>query len=123
MDTTIISVLATGAGTVMAVVGLVSRSIGNLRSHLDHRIDALTHANQQAHDAIGLRIDNVRNELVSRIDAQGAELRGRIDAQGAELRERIDAQGKRLDRVEVKVDRMGEDVAFIKGWVTAQPEA
>ena len=171
MDTTIISVLATGAGTVMAVVGLVSRSIGNLRSHMDHRIDALTHANQQAHDAIGLRIDNVRNELVSRIDAQGAELRtelgGRIDAQGAdlreridaqgaelreridtqgaelreridtqgaelreridtqgaELRERIDAQGKRLDRVEVKVSRMGEDVAFIKGWVTAQPEA
>ncbi len=164
MDTTIISVLATGAGTVLAVVGLVSRSIGNLRSHMDHRIDALTHANQQAHDAIGLRIDaqgaDLRSELGARIDAQGAELRARIDAQGADLRrelgaridtqgaglreridaqgadlreridaqgadlrERIDAQGKRLDRVEVKVDRMGEDVAFIKGWVTAQPEA
>ena len=174
MDTTIISVLATGAGTVMAVVGLVSRSIGSLRSHMDHRIDALAHANQQAHDAIGLRIDNLRGELSGRIDAQGADLRDRIDAQGADLRDRIDAQGtelrgelggridaqrtellgelggridskgaelrraidaqgadlrlqiaaqdERLERVEVNIVRMGEDVAFIKGWVTAQPE-
>ena len=119
MDMTIISVVATGAGTVLAVVGLVSRSIGNLRSHMDQRFAALitdanqrTHDNQRAHDAIRLRIDNPRGELG-----------GRIDAQGAELRQEIAAWGKRLDRVEVKVDRMGEDVAFIKGWVTAQPEA
>ena len=116
---TIISVVATGAGTVLAVVGLVSRSIGNLRSHMDQRFAALitdanqrTHDNQRAHDAIRLRIDNPRGELG-----------GRIDAQGADLLERIAANSKRLDRVEIKVSRMGEDVAFIKGWVTAQPEA
>ena len=72
MDTTIIGVLVTGFGTVLltvtAMAALVTRSIGNLRRHMDLRIDSLTHANQQAHDAIGLRID-----------AQGADLRGRID--------------------------------------------
>ena len=108
METTLISVLVTGFGTVLltvtAMAALVVRSIGNLRSHMDQRIDALTHANQQAHDAIGLRID-----------AQGAELRGRIDAQGAELRGRIES-------LEVRVARTSEDVSFIKGRLTGQPD-
>lgn len=75
---------------------------------MDQRIDVLTHANQQAHDAIGLRID-----------AQGSELRARIDAQGAQLRNEL---GGRLERVEVQLARVSEDVAFIKGRVTAQPD-
>ena len=98
MDTTIIAVLATGAGTVIAIVGLVSRSIGNLRSHMDQKIiDILTHANQQGYDAIG-----------ARIDAQGAELRNEL--------------GGRLERVEIKLAQVSEDVAFIKGRMTAQPD-
>ena len=75
---------------------------------MDQRIDVLTHANQQAHDAIGLRIDT-----------QGSELRARINAQGAELRNEL---GGRLERVEVKLAQVGEDVAFIKGRMTAQPD-
>lgn len=86
---------------------------------MDQRIDVLTHANQQAHDAIGLRIDNLRGELGGRIDAQGSELRARIDAQGAALRNEL---GGRLERVEVKLARVSEDVAFIKGRTTAQPD-
>ena len=42
MDTTIISVLLTGLGTVLltvtAMATLVTRSIGNLRGHMDQRI-------------------------------------------------------------------------------------
>ena len=108
MDTTIISVLATIFGTVLltvtAMAGLVARSIGNLRSHMDQRIDALTHANQQAHDAIGLRID-----------AQGAELRERIDDVRSDL-------GNRIENLEVRLARTSEDVSFIKGRLTGQPE-
>ena len=115
MDTTIISVVATGAGSVIAVVSLVSRSIGNLRSHMDQRIDALIHANQQAHDTIGLRIDAQGAALQERIDAQGAALQERIDAQGAEL-------GRRIEAVEVRLARTSEDVAFIKGRLTAKPD-
>ena len=151
MDTTI-SVLVTGFGTVLltvtAMAALVTRSIGNLRRHMDLRIDTLTHANQQAHDAIGLRIDaqgadlreridiqgaDLREridtqgaELRERIDTQGAELRGRIDAQGAELRGRIDAQGselgRRIESLEVRLARTSEDVSFIKGRLTGQPD-
>ena len=126
MDTTIISVLATGAGTAIAVVGLVSRSIGSLRSHMDQRLDALTHANQQAHDTIGMRIDAQGADLGGRIDAQGAELGRRIDAQGAQLGGRIDAQGaelgRRIDALEVRLARTSEDVAFIKGRMSPQPD-
>lgn len=108
MDTTIISVLATGFGTVLltvtAMAALVARSIGNLRRHVDQRVDTLAHANQQAHDAISLRIDGLRSELVERIDRQGAQLSGRIDA------------------LEVKGASTGEDVAFIKGRLTSQPD-
>lgn len=126
MDTTMISVLVTGFGavllTVTAMAGLVTRSIGNLRSHMDHRIDALTHANQQAHDVIGVRIDGLRSELGERIDGVRSELGERIDAQG----QRIDAQGielgKRIDSVEVRLARTSEDVSFIKGRLTSQPE-
>ena len=156
MDATTITILATGTGTaiatVMAVVGLVSRSIGGLRSHMDHRIDALTHANQQAHDAIGLRIDALRGDLGGRIDAQddridalrgelgaridaqgtelgkrieaqGNELGRRIEAQGAELNRRIEAQGGRIDAVEVRLAGIAEDVSFIKGRLTGQSHA
>lgn len=108
MDTTIFSVLVTGFGTVLltvtAMAALVARSIGNLRRHMDQRVDTLAHANQQAHDAISLRIDGLRSELVERIDRQGAQLSGRIDA------------------LEVKVASTGEDVAFIKGRLTSQPD-
>ena len=108
MDTTIISVLVTGFGTVLltvtAMAALVTRSIGNLRSHMDQRIDTLTHANQQAHDAIGLRID-----------AQGADPRERIDTQGSEL-------GRRIKSLEVRLARTSEDVSFIKGRLTGQPD-
>ena len=97
MDTTIISVLVTGFGTflltVMAVAALVTRSIGNLRSHMDQRIDTLTHANQQAHDAIG-----------ARIDAQGSEL------------------GRRIETLETRLARTSEEVSFIKGRLTGQPD-
>ena len=119
MDTTIISVLVTGFGTVLltvtAMAALVTRSIGNLRSHMDQRIDTLTHANQQAHDAIGLRIDAQGADLRERIDTQGAELRGRIDAQGSEL-------GRRIESLEVRLARTSEDVSFIKGRLTGQPD-
>ena len=119
MDTTIISVLVTGFGTVLltvtAMAALVTRSIGNLRRHMDLRIDTLTHANQQAHDAIGLRIDAQGAGLRERIDAQGAELRGRIDAQGSEL-------GRRIESLEVRLARTSEDVSFIKGRLTGQPD-
>ena len=119
MDTTIISVLATIFGTVLltvtAMAGLVARSIGNLRSHMDQRIDALTHANQQAHDAIGLRID-----------AQGAELRERIDGVRSDLGNRIDGVrsdlGKRIENLEIRLARTSEDVSFIKGRMTGQPD-
>ncbi len=119
MDTTIISVLVTGFGTVLltvtAMAALVVRSIGNLRSHMDRRIDALTHANQQAHDAIGLRID-----------AQGAELRGRIDDLRSDIGKRMDAQGAelrgRIESLEVRLARTSEDVSFIKGRLTGQPD-
>ena len=115
MDTTMISVLVTGFGavllTVTAMAGLVTRSIGNLRSHMDQRIDALTHANQQAHDTIGLRIDGVRDELGQRIEGVRSE-----------LGERIDAQSKRIDKLEARLARTSEDVSFIKGRLTSQPE-
>ena len=115
MDTTIISVLVTGLGTflltVTAVAALVTRSIGNLRSHMDQRIDTLTHANQQAHDAIGARIDAQGCELGRRIDAQ----RERIDAQGAEL-------GRRIETLEIRLARTSEEVSFIKGRLTGQPD-
>jgi len=108
MDTTIVSVLVTGFGTflltVTAVAALVTRSIGNLRSHMDQRIDTLTHANQQAHDAIG-----------ARIDAQGSELGRRIDAQGAEL-------GRRIETLEIRLARTSKEVSYIKGRLTGQPD-
>ena len=125
MDTTIIGMLATGAGTAIAVVGLVSRSIGRLRSHMDQRIDALAHANQLAHDAIGMRIDGLRTELGGRIDGLRTELGGRIEAQGAELGGRIEAQGAalggRIDALEARMARISDDVAFMKGRLT-QPD-
>ncbi|MDE2754474.1 MAG: hypothetical protein OXI83_18035 [Gemmatimonadota bacterium] len=97
MDTTIISVLVTGFGTflltVTAVAALVTRSIGNLRSHMDQRIDTLTHANQQAHDAIG-----------ARIDAQESEL------------------GRRIETLKIRLARTSEEVSFIKGRLTGQPD-
>ena len=125
MDTTIIGMLATGAGTAIAVVGLVSRSIGHLRSHMDQRIDALAHASQLAHDAIGVRIDGLRTELGGRIEAQGTELGGRIDGLRTELGGRIEAQGAelggRIDALEARMARIGDDVAFMKGRLT-QPD-
>ncbi|MDE2715395.1 MAG: hypothetical protein OXI33_00065 [Chloroflexota bacterium] len=42
--------------------------------------------------------------IIERIDRQGAQLSGRIDS------------------LEVKVARTGEDVAFIKGRLTSQPD-
>ena len=123
MDTTIITVIGTGVAGAVAVMGLVSRSIGNLRSHMDQRIDSLIHANQQAHDTIGMRIDTQGKELRERIDAQSA----RIDAQSKELRERIDAQSKelsgRIDTLAVRLAKTNEDVAFIKGKLVADAAA
>lgn len=75
MHTTIIGMLATSAGTAMAVVGLVSRSVGNLRSHMDERIDS------------------VRAEL-----------------------------GGRIETLETRLARIGDDVAFIKGQLATQPD-
>ena len=119
LDATIIAVVSTG----VAVTTLVSRSIGNLRSHMDQRMDALTHGNQQAHDTIGLRIETQGTELGKRIDAQGEQLRARIDVQGERLGKRIDAQGEklgeRIDALEVRLARTSEDVSFIKGRLTA----
>ena len=134
MDTTIITVIGTGVAGAVAVMGLVSRSIGNLRSHMDQRIDSLIHANQQAHDTIGTRIDTQGKELRERIDAQGKELReridaqsARIDAQGKELSGRIDAQSKelsgRIDTLAVRLAKTNEDVAFIKGKLVADAAA
>ena len=94
MDATIITVVGAAIGgtitTAATVTTLVSRSIGNLRSQMDQRFEALIHDNQQAHDAIGLR----------------------IETQGGELRERIDA-------LDVRLARTSEDVSFIKGRLTA----
>ena len=89
---------------------------------MDQRIDTLTHANQQAHDAIGLRIDGVRNELGQRIEGVRSELGQRIDRVHSELGERIDAQSKRIDKLEARLARTSEDVSFIKGRLTSQPE-
>ena len=126
LDATIITVLSTAAA-ISTVIWLTTSSLGK-------RIDALIHANQQAHDTIGLRIDNQGAELGGRIDAHGKELRERIDAQGKELRARIDAQreelcaridaqgaelGGRIDALEVRLARTSEDVSFIKGRLTA----
>ena len=94
MDTTIITVIGTGVAGAVAVMGLVSRSIGNLRSHMDQRIDSLIHANQQAHDTIS-----------TRIDTQGKELSGRIDT------------------LAVRLAKTNEDVAFIKGKLVADAAA
>ena len=140
MDMTTIAVL----GTAAAIAGLLLRTnrtiatqgaelrgqMDALRTELGGRIDALIHANQQAHDTIGLRIDKLGRELRGRIDAQGKELGERIDAQGKELGERIDAQGGRIDAqgkelggridaLEARVAKMGEDVSFIKGRLLA----
>ena len=112
MDTTIITVIGTGVAGAVAVMGLVSRSIGNLRSHMDQRIDSLIHANQQAHDTIGMRIDTQGKELRERIDAQSA----RIDAQGKEL-------SGRIDTLAVRLAKTNEDVAFIKGKLVADAAA
>ena len=112
MDTTIITVIGTGVAGAVAVMGLVSRSIGNLRSHMDQRIDSLIHANQQAHDTIGTRIDTQGKELRERIDAQSA----RIDAQGKEL-------SGRIDTLAVRLAKTNEDVAFIKGKLVADAAA
>ena len=134
MDTTIITVVGAAIGgtiaTAATVTTLVSRSIGNLRSQMDQRFEALIHANQQAHDTIGLRIETQGTELGKRIDAQGEridaqgkELRERIDAQGEKLSRRIDTQGEklgeRIDALEVRLARTSEDVSFIKGRLTA----
>ena len=100
MDTTIMSTLAMAGGAGIAVVALISRSIGQLRSHMDQKIDAQ-----------GARIDGLRAELGGRIDGLRIELGGRIDAQGA-----------RIDALEARVARTADDVAFIKGRLTAQPE-
>ena len=63
------------------------------------------------------------------IESQGAELGQRIETQGgriddlrAELGGRIDAQGGRIDALEARVARIGDDVAFIKGRLTTQPD-
>ena len=72
--------MAAGAG--LAVVALISRSIGQLRSHMDQKIDAQ-----------GARIDGLRTEL-----------------------------GGRIDALEARAARTSDDVAFIKGRLTAQPE-
>lgn len=82
MDTTIMSTLAMAAGAGIAVVALISRSIGQLRSHMDQKIDAQ-----------GARIDGLRTAL-----------------------------GRRIDALEARVARTADDVAFIKGRLTAQPE-
>ena len=134
MDTTIITVVGAAIGgtiaTAATVTTLVSRSIGNLRSQMDQRFEALIHSNQQAHDTIGLRIETQGTELGKRIDAQGEridaqgkELRERIDAQGEKLSRRIDTQGEklgeRIDALEVRLARTSEDVSFIKGRLTA----
>ncbi len=134
MDATIITVVGAAIGgtiaTAATVTTLVSRSIGTLRSQMDQRFEALIHDNQQAHDAIGLRIETQGGELRERIDAQGEKLgrQGeklgkRIDALGAELRGRIDAQRDelcgRIDALEVRLARTSEDVSFIKGRLTA----
>ena len=47
---------------------------------------------------------------------------GRIDGLRIELGGRIDAQGARIDALEARVARTADDVAFIKGRLTAQPE-
>ncbi len=119
MDTTIITVVGAAIGgtiaTAATVTTLVSRSIGNLRSHMDQRMDALTHGNQQAHDTIGLRIETQGTELGKRIDAQGEQLRARIDAQGERLGKRIDAQGERIDaqgkELRERIDAQGEKLS------------
>ena len=115
MDATIITVVSTG----VAVTALVSRSIGNLRSHMDQRIDALIHGNQQAHDTIGLRIETQGGELRERIDAQREELCKRIDAQGEKLGRQGEKLGERIDALDVRLARTSEDVSFIKGRLTA----
>lgn len=100
MDTTIMSTLGMAAGAGIAIVALISRSIGQLRSHMDQKIDAQ-----------GARIDGLRTELGARIDAQGT----RIDGLRTEL-------GGRIDALEAQAARTSDDVAFIKGRLTAQPE-
>ena len=102
-------------GELQSDIGGLRREIGGLRSHMDQRLDSLVHANQQAHDAIGHRIDAQGTELRAAIDAQGTELRAAIDAQGTELRAAIDG-------LEGRLARTAEDVAFIKGRLTGQAE-
>ena len=113
MDTTIITVIGTGVASTVAVTGLVSRSIGNLRRHMDQRFDSLIQATyQQAHGTVGTRIDTQGKELRQRIDAQSA----RIDAQGKEL-------SRRIDTLAVRLAKTNEDVAFIKGKLVADAKA
>ena len=65
MDTTIISMLATSAGTVIATVALVWRIIGTLRSDMDTKINGLRGELRSA-------INGLRGEL--RSDAQSRNL-------------------------------------------------
>ena len=67
MDTTMITVLVTGFGTMLltvtATAGLVMRSIGNLRRHMDARFDALARSDQEGYDMICRKLDDFRREI------------------------------------------------------------
>ena len=98
-----LTVIATGAAIVMAVVGgscSTNARIGDLHARIDEVRSDLGARIDEVRSDLGARIDEVRSDLGARIDATNA----RIDDLRSDLGARIDETNVRIDRLETRLD-------------------
>ena len=107
MSVEVITMLATAAATLVAIVS----GFGWMITRMDAKFDA-----QDA--KFDARFDAQDAKFEARFDAQDAKFGARLDAQDAKFEARFDAQdakfGARFDRVDKRLDRVENEIFEVK---------
>ena len=108
--TTIVTSIIGSAGAIVAILGLMFRSINRQFDQTNRRIDDSRTDLTKRLDDTNRRIDDSRTELKERLD----DTNRRIDDSRTELKERLDDTNRRLERVESRVDEIGRDIGELR---------
>ena len=101
--TTIVTSIIGSAGAIVAILGLMFRSINRQFDQTNRRID-------DSRTDLTKRLDDTNR----RIDDTKTELRERLSDTRTEINARLDDTNRRLERVETRVDEIGRDIGELR---------
>ena len=101
--TTIVTSIVGSAGAIVTILGVMIRGINRQLEQTNRRIDDVRTDLKERLDDTNRRIDETRTGLNTRIDQTRTELSTRMDE-----------TNRRLERVETRLDQVGQDIGELR---------